>query len=223
MPRDAQPAAKERAFEDHDLHQAQPAPLPQPKPRLKPGDRSSKFFIELHENKPAPAVQSQVKGEPLARAEKKEPAQIEKKAPARAESSAARPVKKAADKFNWKMRRNIFIGLLIFTLLGAMVSVYNFFRNRNEPIGFGPATEIELLADGLYVRAEPSTRGKVLGSVIKGSKHHVITMQPDKNWVQIQVGAWADRFDANADTGWIYGDLNGNPPRVRVVSRKFWR
>ena len=44
---------------------AQPAPQPQPKPRPKSGDRSSKFFIELQENRPAPAVQSQVKGEPI--------------------------------------------------------------------------------------------------------------------------------------------------------------
>src|SRR5215470_11798365 len=91
--RAVQPAAKEPSFEDKDLHQAQPAPQPQPKPRPKPGDRSSKFFIELQENRPAPAVQSQVKGEPLARAEKIEPAPVVKKTPARAESSSARPVK----------------------------------------------------------------------------------------------------------------------------------
>jgi len=216
--RAVQPAAKEPSFEDNDLHQAQPAPQPQPKPRPKPGDRSSKFFVELQEHRPAPTIQSQVKGEPLAKTEKKEPA--------KAESSSARPVKKAADKFNWKMRRNIFIGLLIFTFLGAMVSVYNYVRSQDAPFGFGPATEIEVVAQGLNVRSEPSSskdKEKILGSVAKGSHHNVIE-QRNKNWLLIRVNDWATK-EPGVDTnqGWIYGDLDGNSPNVRVVSRKFWR
>jgi serine/threonine protein kinase len=213
-------AANDRAPEGNDLHLAQPAPQlqPQPKPRPKPGDRSSKFFIELQENRPAPAVQGQVKGEPLAKAEKKEPA--------KAETSSARPAKKAANKFNQKVRRNIFISLLIFTLLGAMVSVYNYVRTQDAPFGFGDATEIEVVWQELNVRSEPSSsreKEKILGSVAKGSRHNVIE-QRNKNWLLIRVNSWATKeLNVDTDRGWIYGDLDGNSPKVRVVSRKFWR
>src|SRR5262245_30727921 len=218
MAPDVQPAPNERAFEANDFHQAKAAPQTQPIPKSKSGDRSSKFFIELQESRPAPAVQAQVKGEPLVKAETKEPAKAQKSSPKRA--------KKATEKFSRKVRRNIFTGLLIFTLLGAMVSVYNKVRTQNEPIGFGAVTEIEILAEGLNVRSEPSSsRDNVLGWVAKGSRHHVLR-QPDKNWILIQIDPsnWSRReLGPDADQGWIYGDLDGNSPKVRVVSRKFWR
>src|SRR5262249_19331714 len=52
-PRAVQSPAGQLAFEDRDLNQAQPAP------KLKSGERSSKFFIELQENRPKPVVQTQ--------------------------------------------------------------------------------------------------------------------------------------------------------------------
>ena len=197
--------------------QAQPAPQPQPQRGGKL--RSSKFFIELRERKTAPALRVQDKGEPLAH----QVAKADSKSPSKAESKIARRAKKAANKFNWKVRRKIFAGLLIFTFLGAMVSVDKYVRRQDAPFGFGPATEIEVVAEGLNVRAD-WPRGKILGSVAKGSHHRVLS-QPNKNWLLIQVsqGQWGEMDPgANTDKGWVYGDLDGNPPKVRVVSRKFW-
>ncbi len=218
--RAVQSAALDRSIEERELRFAQPAPQPQPKTRLKAGDRSSKFFIELQqENKPAPAAQSLVKSEP-------EPAtSADKQQPAKADSSKPKRAKKTATKFNQKVRRNIFIGLLIFTLLGAMVNVYNYVQRQDSPLGFGRATEIEIVWDGLNVRREPSPsreKEKVLGSVSKGSRHVVIDQ--DKNWLKIRVNGWATKeLGVDTDIGWIYGDLDGNSPSVRVVSRKFWQ
>ena len=221
--RGAGPAAQQRASEDSSFHQAQPAPQPQPQPQPHPKRggrfRSSKFFIELRGNKTAPALQAQDKGEPLAR----QAAKADSKPPSKTESKLARRAKKAAKKFDWKVRRKIFAVLLIFTFLGVMVSVDKYVRRQDAPFGFGPATEIEVVAEGLNVRAE-WPRGKILGSVAKGSHHRVLS-QPNKNWILIQVaqGQWSEMEPgANTDKGWVYGDLDGNPPKVRVVSRKFW-
>ncbi|HKQ79892.1 MAG TPA: serine/threonine protein kinase [Blastocatellia bacterium] len=219
--RAVQIAASDRASEDNDVLQAQPAPQPQPqpKPRPKPGDRSSKFFIELQENRPAPAVQSQVKGEPLAKVDKKEPSKDE--------ATSVKRAKKAANKFNRKLRHKIFIGLLVFTLLGAMVSVYKYVSRQDTPLGFGAITEVEIAVDELNVRLQPSSssnREMILGSVARGSRHHVY-QQPDKNWLQIQINPsqWRTKqLGVDADRGWVFGDLDGNSPKVKVVSRKFW-
>ncbi|MGE0132111.1 MAG: protein kinase [Blastocatellales bacterium] len=193
----------------------------EPKPESKQNDgyRSPKFFIELQEEKPAPAVQPQAKGEPLAR----RGAGGEAKPQTRTESKKDFPARqKAAGKFNQKVRRNIFIGLLIFTFLGVLVSVYNYARKQDAPFGFGPATEIEIVAEGLNVREEPRMRGEILGWVAKGTHHRVIA-QPNKDWLLIQVSQWSQLKPGIAtDQGWVYGDLNGNSPYVRVVSRKFW-
>ncbi len=211
-------SAQERVLEDNVFVPARPEPQPRPIPKSKQGNRSSKFFIELQENKSAPAVQAQVKGEPLSRQADK----AERAPETKTKSKISTRAKKAADKFNWKVRRYIFIGLLIIAFQGVMASVYNYVRNQNAPIGFGPITEVEILAEGLNVRAEPP-RGKILGSVARYSRHKVIE-QPNKNWLLIKVGPWSQKeLDTNADTGWIYGDLDGNPPNVRVVSRRFWK
>lgn len=220
-----QSTAVPRAFEDSDLRQAQPAL------KLRSGDRSSKFFIELQEHRPAPAVQTQAKYEPPAvQGELKSPAKAESQtkveSPAKAESATRGRAKKAADKFDWKVRRNIFIGLLAFTILGLLVSVYNYVRKQDAPFGFGAATEIEIVTDGLNVRSMPSSsreREKVLGSVAKGSRHEVLE-RGSNNWILIRVHDWATKEPGvDTDKGWIYGGLDGNPPNVRVVSRKFWR
>jgi len=218
-PRAVQPAPVQFTFEDNDLRQTQPAQ------KSMPGDRSSKFFIELQERRPAPAVQSQVEGEPpAARGDSKSPAKVE--SPAKTETPAAKRAKKAVDKFNWKVRRNVFIGLLAFTFLGVIVSLYNFVRSQNAPLGFGPPLKIEVVADGLNVRSAPSgalEKEKVLGTVAKGTSHEVLG-QANNKWLKIRVSEWAKKEPGvETDSGWIYGDLDGNPPNVRVVSRKFWR
>jgi serine/threonine-protein kinase len=219
-PQAVQTAANQLAFEDNNLRQAQPAQ------KLKQGDRSSKFFVELQENIRPPAVQTQVIGEqPAPPSDSKSPAKAE--SPTKAEpATVKRQAKKAADKFNWKVRRNIFIGLLAVTFLGAIVKLDRYVRSQDAPIGFGPPTVIQIEVDGLNVRSAPSPsreREKVLGTVAKGTRHQVIE-QRDNKWILIQVGDWATKeLNVATNQGWIYGDLDGNPPNVRVVSRKFWR
>ncbi len=211
------PAAGRLALEDNDLRQAQP-PL-----RSKPGDRSSKFFIELQENARKPVAETQLKSEPPAVAESKSPPKTE--APP-VTTPVAQKAKKAAERFNWKVRRAVFIGLFAFAMLGAIISVYNYVRRQNAPFGFGPPTEIEVVVDGLNVRSAPSSsweKEKVLGTIAKSS-HHKVIGQMNNNWLKIQVSEWARKEPGvGIDEGWIYGDLDGNPPNVRVVSRKFWR
>jgi serine/threonine protein kinase len=207
------------AFNNNDFRQAQPAQ------KTMPGDRSSKFFIELQERRPAPAVQRQVEGEPpAARGDSKSPAKVE--SPTKAEPPMRGRAKKAVDKFNWKVRRRIFIGLLAFTFLGAIVKVHRYVSSQPAPFGFGPPTKIEVVVDGLNVRSTPSgasEREKVLGTVSKGTSHEVLG-QTNNKWLLIRVSEWAKKEPGvESDKGWIYGDLDGNPPNVRVVSRKFWR
>jgi uncharacterized protein YgiM (DUF1202 family) len=217
--RAVQPAPVQFTFENKDLRLTQPAQ------KSMPGDRSSKFFIELQERRPAPAVQSQVEGEPpAALVDSKSPAKVE--SPTKTETPTPGRAKKAVDKFNWKVRRNVFIGLLAFTFLGVIVSLYNFVRSQNAPLGFGPPIKIEVAVDGLNVRSAPSgaaEKEKVLGTVAKGTSHEVLG-QANNKWLKIRVSEWAKK-EPGVDTndGWIYGDLDGNPPNVRVVSRKFWR
>jgi len=217
--RAVQPAPVQFTFEDNHLRQTQPAQ------KSMPGDRSSKFFIELQDRRPAPAVQRQVEGEPpAARGDSKSPAKVE--SPTKTEPPAAKRAIKAVDKFNWKVRRNIFIGLLVFTFLGLTVRLYNFVSGQNAPLGFGSPIKIEVVADGLNVRSAPSgalEKEKVLGTVAKGSSHEVVG-QANNKWLKIRVSEWAKKEPGvETDSGWIYGDLDGNPPNVRVVSRKFWR
>ncbi len=218
-PRAVQPAPVQFTFEDNDLRQTRPAQ------KTTSGDRSSKFFIELQEKRPAPAVQSLVESEPpAALVDSKSPAKVQ--SPARTETPAAKRAKKAVDKFNWKVRRRIFISLLAFTFMGVIISLYNFVRSQNAPLGFGPPTKIEVVVDGLNVRSAPSgalEKEKVLGTVAKGTSHEVLG-QANSKWIKIKVSEWAKKEpNVEADSGWIYGDLDGNPPNVRVVSRKFWR
>ncbi len=224
-PQAVQSTANRIVFEDNDLRQAQPAL------KLKPGDRSSKFFIELQENVRPPAVQTQVKGEPgAAQVGSKSPAKAESptkaESPAKAKPSIAKRAKKAADKFNWKVRRNIFIGLMVITIWGAIVKVDNYVRSQDATFGFGPPSEIVIETDGLNVRSAPSSpreREKVLGIVARGSRHEVLE-QLNNDWIRIRVRSWATKEPGvETDIGWIYGNLDGNPPNVRVVSRKLWR
>src|SRR5262249_8880709 len=130
----AGPPAQERVSGENDFHQEGLAPQPQPQPQPQKGGshRSSKFFIELQQHNAAPAVETQVKGELLAGQAKAETA-----AKAKTESKGVTRAKKAADKFNQKVRRNLFIGLLIFTFLGVMVSLFNYVSTQTKGAPFG--------------------------------------------------------------------------------------
>jgi serine/threonine protein kinase len=210
-----EPKIEERVAENGELREAPVDDHPQ----LRDNERPPKFFIKLREPKPAPAARTQVRQEPLA----KRNDQVETKPPTQAEAKAAEAKtakEKVTDKFNQRMRLRIFVGLLALTFLGSMLTVYNYVRRQDAPIGFGPATEIEVLASGLNVRLEPN--GRILGVVAKGSRHRVLT-QVNQDWIQIEVGQWSELF-AHAETnkGWVYGKPDGNSPNVRVVSRRLW-
>jgi hypothetical protein len=48
-----------------------------------------------------------------------------------------------------------------------------------------------------------------------------VISQPNKNWLLIEVSRWGEKqLGVEANEGWINGDLDGNSPAVRVVSRK---
>src|SRR5262249_37150724 len=196
-PGTVQSTAGRFAVKDNDFHQAQLAQ------KSKQVDRTSKFFIELQESpKKSPkadAFKTQVLSEPpAARGDLKSPAKAETQAPA--EPSIAKRKKTVADNFDWKVRRRIFIGLIIVSILGGIVSVFNYVRSLPTPFGFGPPTEIEIVTEGLNVRSTPSSsraREKVLGSVGKGSRHEVLE-QAD-NWLRIRVRAWAKK-ESGVDT-----------------------
>jgi hypothetical protein len=222
-PRSAQPPASQLPVEDSAFRPAQ---------KSKQTDHTSKFFIELQESpketpKESPKVdafQTQLLVEPpAARNDSKAPAKVESPSPAK--PSIVKKTKKAVDKFNWKVRRNVFIGLLAITFFGAIVSLFNYVKSQPAPFGFGPPTEIEIITQELNVRSAPSAREreKVLGSVRRGTRHEVLELMKS-GWLRIRVREWATKEPGvNTDTGWIYGDLDGNLPNVRVVSRKFWR
>jgi hypothetical protein len=110
--------------------------------------------------------------------------------------------------------------------VGAIVKLDRYVRSQDAPLGFGPPTKIEVVVDGLNVRSAPSgalEKEKVLGTVAKGTGHEVLG-QANSKWIKIRVSEWAKKEPGvETDRGWIYGDLDGNPPNVRVVSRKFWR
>lgn len=208
----------ERALEDDSLREARAEVTPQPRVNER-GGRSPKFFIELQEAKPAPVVQAKVQPEPLAKRGGEGESKPEKKSEPKVPKKKTRK-QKVADKFNEKMRRRVFIGLMVLAFFGSMLWVYNLAFKTDTPFGFGPATEIEVVAGGLHVRLEPM--GQELGVVAKGSRHRVLE-QPNQNWLLIEVKQWSELYPhADTDKGWVYGNLDGNSPNVRVVSRRLW-
>ncbi len=222
-------AAPERAAEDVETREArleaQPQLQPQPQSHQGLGGRPGKFFIELQEPKPSPAIQDRVKHEPPASPSGK-PGEVETTPAAKNDAKPDKPKKakkKVKEKFTRSLRLRLFVVFLILTFLGSMVSVYNYVRKQDAPLGFGPAREIEVITANLNVRREPNTRSQVLGTVAKGTSHRVVE-QPNNNWLLIEVSGWSELYpDAGTNNkGWVYGDLDGNPPKVRVVSRRFW-
>lgn len=185
--------------------------------------RPSRFFIELKDNLSAPAT-------PIERATSTvvdtsaaaglRPAQAKTAQPSA--QPAAKPVITAdvASGFTETLRRRLFLLLIGVAFLGALLSVYGYFRGLDTPFGFGPVTELEVLAPGLNVRAGPSPRDPAIGVVSKGSRHKVLA-QTDQKWMQIEVSRWDESQPrlSGYNQGWVYG----NPQYVRVVSRRFWR
>jgi serine/threonine-protein kinase len=175
--------------------------------------RPSKLFIELQPPRPAnhaPIIASPPLQAPPARRGKPG-------APVR--PIASQPVTGRADK----LRRRVFMGLLVIAIVAALVSVYNFVRAKNTPFGFGPPTEIEVLAQALNVRLDPGPRSPVVGVVARDSRHKVLAVE-ERGWYQIEVSSWSElKLEPDGKIGWVYGNLDGNPANVRVVSRRWWR
>ncbi|MGH9840647.1 MAG: protein kinase domain-containing protein [Blastocatellia bacterium] len=185
-------------------------------PAAKDRDREkpSKVFIELRNPKPAPVIEPPADHAPPA-------GRGGQKASAK-ELEAQTAAQRAADRFTEALRRRVFIGLLVAAFTGSLVSVYNFVRAKDTPFGFGPPTEIEVVAQRLNVRTDPGQRGEVLGEVGKTSRHKVLATI-ERGWLQIEVSQWSEMYlQTNTNTGWIYGNLDGNPAYVRVVSRRWW-
>lgn len=171
--------------------------------------RPPKIFIPLQEPKPAPANLQPAAERARPKPEAKPPAP-----PTRQQKIAA--------TFSETMRRRTFVSLLVLALLGGLVSVYNFVRAKDTPFGFGPPTEVEVVTEGLNVRIGPHSRDPVLGVVEKGSRHRVLVSE-ERGWLQIEVSRWSElQPHAETNTGWVYGNLDGNPNYVRVVSRRWW-
>jgi serine/threonine protein kinase len=177
-------------------------------------ERASKIFIPLREPKPAPAAPPPANPQPMA-----------KRAGAKPDAKKLEPhtrKQQIAATFTETLRRRMFISLLILAFLGGLVSVYNFVRGKNTPFGFGPPTEVEVVSEGLNVRIGPHARDPVLGIVEKGSRHRVLVSE-ERGWLQIEVSRWSElKPHAETNTGWINGNLDGNPNYVRVVSRRWW-
>jgi serine/threonine protein kinase len=180
--------------------------------------RPAKFFIELQPPKPAPDVREHADHTAPANKTERRPG-----APHEAKTETAPAVQTVADKFSENMRRRVFLTLLALAIIGANISIYNFLRSTGVPFGFGPPTEIEVTAIGLNVRAGPNPRDPVLGVVTKGSRHRVLA-RANQDWLQIEVDQWDETAPHVTDQnrGWVYGNLDGNPGNVRVVSRRFW-
>ncbi len=188
---------------------------PRPEREVSKADdrRDGKFFVEIQRPQPSPAIQEQVKHEPPAK-------KAEQKPEIRAE---VKPERNFTERFTEALRRRIFLILLALAILGANISIFNYARNNEMPIGFGPPTEVEVTAPGLNVRSGPSPRDSVLGVVGRGSRHRV-TAKTSQDWLQIEVSQWDESMSHVTDQnqGWVYGNLDGNPSNVRVVSRRFW-
>ncbi len=173
--------------------------------------RPSKFFVELKEQQaanisPAAPVADQVVKKAAADGVNAQP--------------AVRETELVASKFTETLRRRIFLLFIGVAFLGALMSVYSYVRSLDTPFGFGPVTEIEIVAPGLNVRAGPSPRDPAVGVVSKGSRHKVLA-QTDQQWMQIEVSRWDESQPrlTGFTQGWVYG----NPQYVRVVSRRWWR
>ena len=87
-----------------------------------------------------------------------------------------------------------------------------------DPIGFGPPTEVEVIAGKMNVRAGPGAQ-VVTGVILRGTRHRVISSE--KQWLLIEVSQWESEGRVNPEQrqGWI----SARPEFVRIVSRRFWR
>lgn len=180
------------------------------------GRRPPKVILELQKPKPAPVV-APVNHQPTAKKTEAKPA-VQK-------SKQRKLANKAVAGFSETIRRRVFIGLLVLAFVGSLVSVYNFVRGKPAPIGFGPPTEIEVISPQLNVREGPGMRYDDIGTVAISTRHRVVGGD-ENSWLKIEVQVWNTiRIDKDpnktANVGWVATNLDGNQPRIRVVSRRW--
>jgi hypothetical protein len=120
------------------------------------------------------------------------------------------------------LARRYWILLVVVLLVAGIGTVYylvgSYSSQGVNPIGFGPPTEIEVIAGKMNVRPGPAAPA-VMGVVLRGTRHRVISSE--KQWMLIEVSQWASEGRVNPEQrqGWIYA----KPEFVRIVSRRFWR
>jgi len=115
-----------------------------------------------------------------------------------------------AEVLTAQLRRRVFIGFLVLAVLGALVSVYEYFKATSAP------NQLEVVAENLYVRTGPSTQFNWIGAVPKGSRHRILDTT-ENGWVKIQVSQWSDDYPPTTDQreGWVKGGAD----HVSIVSR----
>jgi serine/threonine protein kinase len=175
--------------------------------------RDGKFFVDLQRPKPSPVIEE--------RERQQQPSKQAREQPEK--NGEAKPELSFTERFTETVRRRTFLILVALALLGANVSIFNYVRDSGMPFGFGQPTEIEVTAPGLNVRSGPSPRDAILGVIGKGSRHRV-RAKTNHDWLQIEVSQWDESIShvTGQNQGWVYGNLDGNPSNVRVVSRRFW-
>jgi serine/threonine protein kinase len=167
-----------------------------------------KIVVELQT--PAPVAPSPPNGQP---------------ARAKAEAQTPRPAPPRQAKFNLTgaftegIRRRVFGLLLAVAFLGFILTIYHQVRNHGLPVAFGSPSRIEVVTEGLNVRAGPGTQNASLGVVKKGSRHRVLAGE-EQNWLQIEVSEWDESAPHVSDQaqGWVYGSAKN----VKVVGRRWW-
>jgi serine/threonine protein kinase len=184
---------------------------------LKPSDRingrAAKIYVELQPPQPAtPGIKTELR--PVATATD---AAVKEQPPPQ--------VERVVGTFTEKIRRRLFLTLVMLALFGLIMSVYSFVRGGSQGMafGFGQPTKIEITTENLNVRNGPGGAYERIGVISQGSRHKVI-QQLDKNWMEIEISQWTEIVSdsANENRGWVYSNLDGNPANVRVVSRKLW-
>ena len=120
------------------------------------------------------------------------------------------------------LARRYWILLVVLLLVAGIGTVYylvgSYSSQGRNPIGFGPPTEVEVIAGKMNVRAGPGAQ-VVTGVILRGTRHRVISSE--KQWLLIEVSQWASEGRVNPEQrqGWI----SAKPEFVRIVSRRFWR
>ncbi|MCI0666007.1 MAG: protein kinase [Acidobacteria bacterium] len=191
------------------------------------GGKPGKFYIDLQQPKPQMVEQAPLQT-PLqtrgpANVVVRQPLQGQPvKATTRTEMEAAPETPSFAKRFSENLRRRIFMFLLMLAVLGSLVSAFNFVRGAIS----GIPSEIQITTAALNVRTKPTATDdkNIIGYVAQGTSHRVL-QQDGLNWMEIEVSKWSGLIDPNItnnDRGWVYCYLDGKPPNVKVVARRWW-